>query len=157
MRRVNRLLKVLDQAFWVTHNKILAVWGAAFKPNTDDIREAPSLRVIPRLREQGAYLRIYDPQAGDRLARVHPSDGRLSYVESAYEAATGAHGIVILTGWDEFRYVDWSRLRALMRTPVIVDGRNLFDPAEMHARGFEYYSLGRGQTAVRPAPALLLA
>jgi UDPglucose 6-dehydrogenase len=157
MARVERLLKTLDRAFWVTHNKVIAVWGAAFKPNTDDIREAPSLRVIPRLWERGAYVRVYDPQAGNRLARVYPPDGRLSYPESAYEAAEGAHGIVILTEWDEFRTVDWVRLRALMRTPVIVDGRNLFDAAEMHARGFEYYSLGRGHTADHPAAVRLPA
>jgi UDPglucose 6-dehydrogenase len=154
--RVERLLKKLEEALWVTRNKTVAVLGAAFKPNTDDIREAPSLRVIPRLRERGAHLRVYDPRAGTRMARLFPADDHLRYPESAYEAAEGAHAVVILTDWDEFRSLDWDRMRARMRTPVLVDGRNLLDPAEMRARGFEYYGLGRGDARTgRAVPSLL--
>lgn len=138
------LLKKLDQALWVLRNKTVGVLGVAFKANTDDIRDAPSLRVIPRLRESGAILRVYDPQAAAKMAEFYPPDKRLAYVESAYEAARGAHALVVLTEWDEFRSLDLSRLRSLMRTPVIVDGRNLFAPAQMRDHAFEYYSVGRG-------------
>jgi UDPglucose 6-dehydrogenase len=155
--RVERLLKKLEEALWVTRNKTVAVLGAAFKPDTDDIREAPSLRVIPRLRERGAHLRVYDPRAGARVAQIFPPDDRLRYPESAYEAAEGAHAVVILTDWDEFRSLDWDRVRALMRTPVVVDGRNLLDPAQIRGRGFEYYSLGRSDArAGRAVPSLLM-
>jgi UDPglucose 6-dehydrogenase len=154
--RVERLLKKLEEALWVTRNKTVAVLGAAFKPNTDDIREAPSLRVIPRLLERGAHLRVYDPRAAARVARIFPPDDRLRYPESAYEAAEDAHAVVILTDWDEFGCLDWERVRALMRTPLVVDGRNLLDPAEMRARGFEYYSLGRSDARTgRTVPSLL--
>jgi UDPglucose 6-dehydrogenase len=151
--RVERLLKKLEQALWVMGDKTVGVLGVAFKANTDDIREAPSLRVIPRLKESGIIVRVYDPQAATRMATVHPPDDRLSYVGSAYEAARGAHALLILTDWNEFRSLELARLRSLMRTPVIVDGRNLYDPAHMRESGFEYYSLGRGDVLNAPVAA----
>ncbi len=150
-RRVAWLLKKLDQALWIVRNKQIGVLGVAFKPNTDDIRDAPSLRVIPRLMERGAVLRIYDPQAAAKMAACYPPDDRLCYMESPYEAARGADALVILTEWDEFRSLHWDRLRSLMRSPVIVDGRNLFDLAAMQERGFEYYTLGRGDVVLADA------
>jgi UDPglucose 6-dehydrogenase len=141
--RVDALLKKLDQALWVLRGKTVGVLGVAFKADTDDIREAASLRVIPRLLESGVTLRIYDPQAGEKMAALYPPDDRLTYAESAYEAANGAHALLVLTEWDEFRGLDLPRLRSLLRRPVIVDGRNLFDLAHMREHGFEYYSLGR--------------
>ena len=154
--RADRLLKKLDRALWVLRNKPVGVLGVAFKGNTDDVRDAPSLRVIPRLLERGALLRIYDPQAAPKFEKLYPPDDRLQYVASPYEAAEDAHGLVILTDWDEFRTLEWSRLHALMRSHVIVDGRNLFDPAEMREQGFEYYTLGRGDVGVTRAPQPLL-
>lgn len=142
--RVPRLLKKVKRALPEIRGKILGVLGVAFKPNTDDIREAPSLKVIPGIEDLGGVLRVYDPQAAVNLARVHPPGDRLRYVGSAYEAAEGASALVILTDWEEFRSLDLQRIRGLMRTPIIVDGRNLFSPREMRERGFEYYSLGRG-------------
>ena len=142
--RTERLLKKLDRALWVVRNKTVGVLGVAFKANTDDIREAASLKVIPRLYARGASLRIYDPHAAGKIAMRHPRDDRLSYVGSPYEAARDAHALVILTDWDEFQSLEFGRLRSLMRTPVIVDGRNLFDPTRMRAQGFEYYTLGCG-------------
>jgi UDPglucose 6-dehydrogenase len=144
--RVGRLLKTLNDALWVLRHKTVGVLGVAFKANTDDIRNAPSLHVIPQLREQGALLRIYDPQAAAKMATCFPEEAGLQYVRSPYEAATGAHALLIQTDWDEFRSLDWQQVRCLMRTPVIVDGRNLFDPATMRDRGFEYYSFGRTST-----------
>jgi UDPglucose 6-dehydrogenase len=157
--RVEALLKKLDQALWVLSDKTVGVLGVAFKANTDDIREAPSLRVIPRLRENGVTLRIYDPQAAAKMAALHPPDDRLTYVESAYAAARDAHALLVLTEWDEFRSLDLTRLRSLMRTPVIVDGRNLFGPNQMYDHAFEYYSLGWGddvRAKVAEAPRALL-
>jgi UDPglucose 6-dehydrogenase len=150
--RVDRLLAKVERALWVVRHKVVAVLGVAFKPDTDDIRGAPSLGVIPRLYDAGAILRVYDPAAVPKLKALHPPDDRLSYAESAIEAARGAHALVILTDWEEFRSLDLGRVRSLMRTPIIVDGRNLFEPAQMQAAGFEYYSLGRGEVAPRAEP-----
>ena len=148
--RVDRFLRKLDRALWVVRNKTLGVLGVAFKANTDDIRDAPSLRLIPKLLQRGASLRIYDPRATARFAAVYPPSDHLRYVPSPYEAAEGAHGLLVLTDWDEFRALDWERVRTAMRSRVIVDGRNLFDPAEMRARGFEYFSLGRSDAGIAP-------
>lgn len=150
--RVDRFVKKLDRALWVVRNKTLGVLGVAFKANTDDIRDAPSLRLIPRLLERGATLQIYDPRAAARFAEVHPPDERVRYVSSPYDAAEGAHALLILTDWDEFRTLDWDRLRTAMRSRVIVDGRNLFDPSDMRARDFEYFSLGRGDAGISSTP-----
>ncbi len=149
--RVDRFLKKVDRALWVVRNKTLGVLGVAFKANTDDVRDAPSLRLIPKLLQRGASLQIYDPRASTRFAELHPPDDRVRYVASPYEAAEGAHGLLILTDWDEFRTLEWDRLRAVMRSRVIIDGRNLFDPADVHAQAFEYFSLGRGDAGVSPA------
>ncbi len=142
--RIGRLLSKIDQALWVPRGKTVGVLGVAFKAGTDDIRDAPSLRVVPQLRERGAVLQIYDPKALSKMAMRFPPDERLEYVGSAYEAARGAHALLILTEWEEFQSLDLPRLRSLMRTPVIVDGRGVFDPATMREAGFEYYSLGHG-------------
>ena len=149
--RVDALLKKLDQALWVLRDKTVGVLGVAFKDNTDDIREAPSLRIIPRLLESGVTLRIYDPQAAGKLATLYPADEQLTYVESAYEASRGAHALLVLTEWEEFQSLDFARVRSLMRTPVIVDGRNLFEAGRMRKHGFEYYSLGRGDAILERA------
>ncbi len=141
--RIGRLLRKLDQALWVARGKHVGVLGIAFKADTDDVRDAPSLRVIPRLREQGAILQIYDPKAARKMAERFPPDERIQYVDSAWEAARGAHALLILTEWEEFRSLDLPRLRSLMRTPVIVDGRGILDPAKVREAGFDYYSLGR--------------
>ena len=149
--RVDRLLRKLEQALWVMRDKTVGVLGVAFKANTDDIREAPSLKVMPRLRENGVIARVYDPQAAAKMAKIYPPDGRLSYVESPYEAGRGAHALVILTEWEEIRSLDLGRLRSVMKAPVIVDGRNLFEPAQMREKGFEYYSLGHGDVVLAQA------
>jgi UDPglucose 6-dehydrogenase len=149
--RVERLLRKLERALWVMRDKTVGVLGVAFKANTDDIREAPSLKVIPRLRDSGVLTRVYDPQAAGRMASVFPPDERLTYVESPYEAARGAHALMVLTDWDELRSLDLVRLRSLMRAPVIVDGRNLLEPAQMREEGLEYYNLGRGDVVFAQA------
>jgi UDPglucose 6-dehydrogenase len=142
--RVGRLLKKVERALGVVHGKAIGVLGLAFKPETDDIREAPSLKVVPALLEAGATLRAYDPRAGRNFERLYSPGKRLSYVGSVEDAARDASALVILTDWQEFRSLDFERLRAVMATPIVIDGRNLFSPAEIESRGFEYYSLGRG-------------
>ena len=148
--RVDRLIQKLDEAMGGLRGKTVGVLGVAFKADTDDIRGAPSLGVIARLREAGVTLRIYDPRAAQKLAGLWPPDDHLAYAESSYEAAREAHALVILTDWDEFRSVDLERLRPVMRAPLVIDGRNLFEPAQMRAHGFEYHSLGRGDAPAAP-------
>jgi UDPglucose 6-dehydrogenase len=120
--------------------KTVAVLGLTFKPNTDDVREAPSLVILPALQKAGATVRAFDPEGMEEVAaRV---DGMVS-CDDAYQAMEGADALVILTEWNEFRALDLKRTKELLRTPVVVDLRNIYNPAEMAALGFEYHSLGR--------------
>ena len=118
-----------------------ALWGAAFKPNTDDIREAPALNTIHGILEAGGRVRAHDPKALDNLRREFGD--RITYHEDAYETAEGADALVICTEWNEFRSPDFGRLHDLLKQPVIFDGRNLYTPAQMKRLGFEYFSIGR--------------
>lgn len=121
--------------------KTVAIWGLSFKPNTDDVREAPSVDVIRRLLGSGARLRAYDPVAMGNIRRLFGN--RLQYGKTPYDAARGAHALVILTEWPEFRLPDFAQLRRLMKERIIFDGRNLFDPALTRKEKFSYYSFGR--------------
>jgi UDPglucose 6-dehydrogenase len=143
LRRIEAFVKKIQQALWVIQGKRIAILGLAFKPDTDDIREAPSIKIIEQLRQQGATLCLYDPCAMANMRKVFPQDEHLLYSKSAYEAAEDADALVILTEWDEFRELDLSRVRGAMRVPTIVDGRNIFDLKMMQQAGFEYYSVGR--------------
>lgn len=144
--RIAVFLKKVKDALWIIRGKTIAVLGVAFKPGTDDIREAPALKVMRGLLEEGACLQVYDPEAIENARREFPpQDGRLRYCDSAYEAVRGAHALLVVTEWDEFRQLDLARVRGLMEVPVLVDGRNLFDPEAVHAAGFEYIGMGRRQ------------
>jgi UDPglucose 6-dehydrogenase len=126
--------------------KVLALWGAAFKPNTDDIREAPALTLIDQLLESGAVVRLHDPEA---LSNVRACYGeRLQYFTNNYEALDGADGLVICTEWNEFRSPDFDEIRRRLRHPIVFDGRNLYEPVTMRRHGLEYYPIGR--PSVRP-------
>lgn len=125
-----------------------AVWGLAFKPNTDDMREAPSLVILDRLLRAGATACAYDPVARE-TARRELGD-RVAYADSAYAALEGADALLILTEWPEFGQPDLKRMRASLKDPLIFDGRNMYDPPRMGAAGFTYYSVGR-PTAHPPA------
>lgn len=127
----------------------IAVWGLAFKPNTDDLREAPSLLLIRELLNRGATLSAYDPVAMPGALRVLGAQPRLQFAEHAMEALNGADALAIVTEWKEFRSPDFQRMRSLMRQAVIFDGRNLYDPAAVDASGFEYQGIGRGRAAGR--------
>lgn len=143
-RRVELFLKKIRKSLWVLRGKTLAVLGLSFKPLTDDIREAPALKMIGSLLEDGANLRLYCPQGMPNTRAVFPQEkGKLAYCKSAYEAARGAHAVLMLTEWDEFRDLDLPRLRDLMEVPIMIDGRNLYDPAQARKSGFEYYCMGR--------------
>src|SRR6202167_1735971 len=123
------------------HGRSFAVWGLAFKPRTDDMREAPSLTVIEELLAAGASVRAHDPEALESARRVFGD--RITYHENNYEALAGADALIILTEWTEFRHPNFQRIRTMLKSPVIFDGRNLYDPALMKALEFRYYSIGR--------------
>ena len=118
-----------------------AVWGLAFKPRTDDMREAPAVTVIRALLDAGAEVHVHDPEALNEARRVFGD--QVSYHRVNYDALVGADALLVVTEWNEFRRPDFERMRQLMRRPVVFDGRNIYDPNEMRARGFTYYSVGR--------------
>jgi len=124
----------------VLANRVVTVLGLAFKPNTDDMREAPSVGAIECLLREGAEVRAYDPVAEANARRLLPA---VAYFENPYEAARGSDALVLLTEWEEFQRLDLVRLRELMRRPVIVDGRNILDPVKARAHGFHYAGMGR--------------
>ena len=133
----------------------MGVLGLAFKGGTDDIRESPALRIVKALLEEGARLRVHDPQAMEATRQeIPPQAGRLEYCSSPYEAAREAHALLILTDWEEYRELDFARLHELMEVPVIVDGRNLLDPEEARSAGFEYVDMGRNRRAEQRATAV---
>ena len=125
------------------HGKTFALWGLAYKPNTDDMREAPSRVVVAELTRRGAKVRAYDPVAAQEAARVMGGVAGLSIVDSAAAALQGADALAIVTEWKEFRTPDFEAMRAALRTPVVLDGRNLYEPAVMAAFWFEYHCIGR--------------
>jgi UDPglucose 6-dehydrogenase len=123
--------------------KVLALWGLAFKPNTDDMREAPSRPIVGALIERGARVVAYDPIAIDEAKRVFGPIPALSYAKSPLDAVTNADALVVVTDWQEFQSPDFSELKRTLRQPLLFDGRNLFDPAQVRAAGLEYFGIGR--------------
>ncbi|HKA54077.1 MAG TPA: UDP-glucose/GDP-mannose dehydrogenase family protein [Candidatus Binatia bacterium] len=123
------------------HGRKFAVWGLAFKPRTDDMREAPALVIVEALLQAGAEVAVHDPEALGRAREVFGE--RVSYHRANYDALNGADALLIVTEWNEFRRPDFSRMRSLMKTPIIFDGRNLYEPAVMQQEGFRYYPIGR--------------
>jgi UDPglucose 6-dehydrogenase len=121
--------------------KVFGVWGLAFKPKTDDMREAPALTIIEALVGNGATVRAHDPVAREVAARLLP--GSVELVKEPYAAAEGADALLLVTEWNEFRQPDWARLKALMRGDVVFDGRNVWDAQKARAAGFTYHGIGR--------------
>ena len=139
-----RLLRKLEQHFGgpaALKGKRIAVWGLAFKPRTDDMREAPSAALIQGLLTAGATVTAYDPEAIKVARGIFGS--KVTYAENSYAALTGADALVIVTEWNEFREPDFARIKKLLRNPVIFDGRNIYNPEQMRAHGFTYASIGR--------------
>jgi UDPglucose 6-dehydrogenase len=139
--RASHLVGMMEKALGPMDETTVAVLGLAFKPNTDDMREAKSLEVIRLLHATGARIRAYDPVAMDNARPLVPPG--VTFSHSAYEAADGADAITLLTEWNEFKFLNLERLRGLLRRPAIFDGRNLYEPERMRRLGFEYYSIGR--------------
>ncbi len=139
-RRVGCFLEKLRAELWVLRGKKVAVWGLAFKPNTDDVRFAPSIALLTSLLEEGAIVNAYDPKAVEKARAAIPS---VNYCSDPYQAAQGAEAILIVTEWDEFRQPDWDRLGRVVERSLIVDGRNMLDASEVKSHGFHYISVGR--------------
>lgn len=133
-------IKKVEDALWNVESKTIAVLGLAFKPNTDDMRFAPSVDIIGMLQKLGAKVRAYDPHAMGRARSILKG---VTYCKDAYDACRGADCAAILTEWDDFKSLDLKRLKKLLRQPVVVDGRNLFNPKKMAEHGFRYLSIGR--------------
>lgn len=141
MDQKQRLVERMQQHFTSLKGKTIALWGLAFKPRTDDMREAPSITISRGILSQGGRVKAYDPEAEKTAKAV--LGNKVTYVQHAYEALKGADALAIVTEWSEFREPDFGRMRSLMRSPVIFDGRNLFTRDQMRAEGFTYYSIGR--------------
>ncbi|MDP6929852.1 MAG: UDP binding domain-containing protein, partial [Planctomycetota bacterium] len=121
--------------------KHFAIWGLAFKPQTDDMREAPSVVLINSLLEAGATITAFDPEATEEAKKNHLGD-RIRYAESSFEALRDADALVLVTEWNEFRHIDIEEVRDTLKQPVIFDGRNIFPPQRMRDAGFAYYGIG---------------
>src|SRR5580704_7515524 len=137
--RKEGMAKKIEAAFGGLKGKIVAVLGLTFKPNTDDMRDAPSLVILPYLQKAGATVRAYDPEGRKEAAKHLTVDFR----DDAYDALRGADGVVILTEWNEFRALDFAKAKAALKTPLMVDLRNIYRPAQMAQAGFRYVSIGR--------------
>ncbi len=143
-RRIEIFIRKVHETLWTLRGKTLGILGLAFKAGTDDTREAVSLKIIEALLAEGSILRLYDPEAMPNTQMVFPpSTPGVTYCTSAYEAAEGAQALLILTEWEEFRQIDLKRVREVMEVPILLDGRNLFEPAIVRLAGFEYVSIGR--------------
>jgi len=144
-RQKNVLFEKIDRHFGhKLADKTIALWGLAFKPNTDDMREAPSRVLMERLWASGARVRAYDPEAREEARRLYDKEKKLALCESADDTLEGADALAIVTEWNEFRSPDFKAIKAALKQPIIFDGRNLYDPVTLAAEGFTYYSIGRG-------------
>jgi UDPglucose 6-dehydrogenase len=140
-RQKRVLFAKLQKRFDSFAGKTIAVWGLAFKPNTDDMREAPAIVLIEQLLDAGAKVVAYDPEAVKEAKKIFGD--KISYGKKSYDVVEGADALVIVTEWNEFRRPDLDRIKSLLKKPVIIDGRNLFDPSKMKALGFDYEGIGR--------------
>ena len=143
-RKAAMAAKVIDACGGSVAGKAIAVLGLTFKPNTDDLRDSPSLVIVPALQKAGATVRAYDPAGMDAARALLPG---VAFGSSAYDIAEGAVALVIMTEWNQFRALDLARLRALMARPLMVDLRNIYRPDEVAAAGFDYVGIGRGRAA----------
>ena len=144
INRIRMFIDKIRKALWILKDKKIALLGLAFKPETDDIRNAPSIRIIEELRKEGALLKLYDPKAAENMKSVFPEESpEVQYTESVYKAIEGANALLLITEWAEFLKLDFEKVKSLMDNPIIVDGRNALNPEEIRKLGFEYYSVGR--------------
>jgi UDPglucose 6-dehydrogenase len=132
--------KIRDALGGSEAGKTIGVLGITFKPETDDLREAPALTILPALHEKGARLQVHDPQGMEEAARILPE---YTYVADANAASAGADAVILLTEWNQYRALDLERLRGAMKTPIFIDLRNVYDPGKMREAGFVYVGVGR--------------
>ena len=137
----SRLVEKMQAHFGDLNGKTLALWGLAFKPKTDDMREAPAITIVEKLLKMGASIRAYDPEAGEPARRIFGD--RIHYSSHSYEALEGADALAVVTEWNEFREPDFKKIKQLLKSSVVFDGRNIYSPEHMRALGFTYYSIGR--------------
>jgi len=149
-----RFVRKIHRALWTLRGKRLGVLGLAFKGGTDDIRESPAIAIVQSLLQEGSKVTAYDPAAMERTREVFNQS--ITYATSAYEAAQNADALLILTEWEEFANLDLNRLREALKYPIVIDGRNLYDPEVMAAQGFTYYSVGRAAAHPDGVPATVL-
>jgi UDPglucose 6-dehydrogenase len=123
------------------NDKTVALWGLAFKPRTDDIREAPALTLIDFLVAEGAKVQVHDPEAMANIRKIYGE--KISYFDLQMPALVGADALCIMTEWNDYKRPKWDEMMSLMRSPAVFDGRNLYDPERMQSLGFKYYSIGR--------------
>jgi len=140
-KQKERLVAKMQQHFGNLSGKTIALWGLAFKPRTDDMREAPAIPIIERLLEKGARVRAFDPAAAPVAKKIF--DDRIALCERSYDALNGADALAIVTEWNEFREPDFEKMKSLLKSPVVFDGRNIYTPEQMRALGFTYFSIGR--------------
>ena len=140
-QKIHLLPKVLSYFKNDLKGKTIAIWGLAFKPNTDDIREAPSLKMIKELTTKGAAIIAYDPEAMENVKKE--IGDKIAYADNQYDALEAADALLIATEWSEFRTPDFAKMKSLLKNPVIFDGRNLFELEQMEEAGFHYESIGR--------------
>jgi UDPglucose 6-dehydrogenase len=139
-KQKDRMIEKVKTALGNLKGKKIAVLGLSFKPNTDDMREAPSLKIIPALQREGAKIRAYDPKAMETAKKFFQ---KIEFAKDAYDAAKGSDALLIITEWNQFRNLDLNRLKNLMRHPVFIDLRNVYEPAKMEEKGFKYIAVGR--------------
>lgn len=141
--RTIQFLEKVEDVLWINKDKTIAIMGLAFKPDTDDIREAPSLNIVKGLLENGAKLQVHDPKAMDNFKEIFPESNRMKYYPDKYCVLKDADALLIITEWEDFKKLDLNRVKKLLKLPIIIDGRNIFDPILMETEGFEYYPIGR--------------
>jgi UDPglucose 6-dehydrogenase len=135
-----RFIEKIEQTLWNLNGKTIGVLGLSFKPNTDDMRFAPSIKIIKSLQREGAKIKVFDPAAINEASKIFKD---IQFCHDPYEVAKDADALVILTEWDEFKKVNLEKVKGLLRNPVIIDGRNIYEPKQMSALGFTYKGIGR--------------
>ncbi len=143
--QLERFLKKIRDTLWVLKDKRIAVWGLTFKPDTDDVRSSVAIELVNQLLQEGAIVQAYDPKGLEKVTELNLCQGAI-LTNSAMEAADNAEALILATEWSEFQSIDFVEVRKRMHTPIVFDGRNLFDPRTMIELGFRYFGIGRANT-----------
>ncbi|MBU0683250.1 MAG: UDP-glucose/GDP-mannose dehydrogenase family protein [Candidatus Omnitrophota bacterium] len=137
----DRVIRKIEELLWNLPEKTIAIWGLAFKPHTDDIRSAPSMDIIKSLLKEKAKIRVFDPEAMEKVRKE--MGNRIVYCKDVYDAAQDADCVILVTEWNEFKEVDWDRVKSVMKHPAVLDGRNIYDSGKLKNLGFKYAGIGR--------------